>query len=128
MFTVFFQENFQESGNGDDFVPEEVSEDEDHIISDEEITEEESGTDIRPKSLTMKTRDISRPADAFNYFIDGEISEQGTWTDVTSVEVRAFFSLLLLASCYHGRKEPMLDMVSEENHCFQRSAFTATWS
>ncbi|KRY48126.1 hypothetical protein T03_1427 [Trichinella britovi] len=60
MFTVFFQENFQESGNDDDFVPEEVSEDEDHIISDEEITEEESGTDIRPKSIQPGTFHYSR--------------------------------------------------------------------
>ncbi|KRY96346.1 PiggyBac transposable element-derived protein 1, partial [Trichinella zimbabwensis] len=81
--------------------------------------------------LTMKAREISRPADAFNCFIDDEMveiichetnryalhkGEQGTWIDVTPIEIRAFFGLLLLAGCYHGRKEPVLDMWSEENH------------
>ncbi|KRZ75539.1 hypothetical protein T10_11448 [Trichinella papuae] len=159
--SIGFQENFQESESDEDFVPEEVSEDEDHVISDEESAEEESNSEIRPlivqpgtfiardgtewtsstpmqarrrasvnivdqrPGLKRKAREISHPVDAFNCIIDEDIvemichetnrytlhkGEQGKWIDVTPVEIRAFFGLLLLAGCYHKRKEPVLDM------------------
>ncbi|KRY79139.1 hypothetical protein T4B_2739 [Trichinella pseudospiralis] len=43
-----FQENFQESGSDEDFVPEEVFVDENLVISDEESPEEESNSEIKP--------------------------------------------------------------------------------
>ncbi|KRZ16269.1 hypothetical protein T11_1881 [Trichinella zimbabwensis] len=146
--SIGFQENFQESESDEDFVPEEVSEDEDHVISDEESAEEESNSEIRPlivqpgtfiardgtewtsstpmqarrrasvnivdqrPGLRRKAREISHPVDAFNCIIDEDIvemichetnrytlhkGEQGKWIDVTPVEIRAFFGLLLLA-------------------------------
>ncbi|KRZ33113.1 hypothetical protein T4B_10200 [Trichinella pseudospiralis] len=38
--------------------------------------------------------------------------------------MKAVFGLLLTACCNHGMKEPVLDMQSEENYCFQRLILT----
>ncbi|KRX95527.1 hypothetical protein T4E_2743 [Trichinella pseudospiralis] len=38
--------------------------------------------------------------------------------------MKAVFGLLLTACCNYGMKEPVLDMQSEENYCFQRLILT----
>lgn len=93
--------------------------------------------------LTAYSRNIETVDDAFDLLIFDEIIEiivQETnakalnvkngenWTEVTTVEMKAFIGLLILMGICKGRREPLWELWGTKNRAFQRPVFSATMS